>query len=99
MAQVARADQNRFVCVGEPQDVSDLCTKLIHHVAVSLLPEPAEAVEILTNLGGGEPQLCRKLGGGNARDALFPQKLEKPIVAGKPPDNGHGDVFPFWHNS
>ena len=49
-AEVSSADENYLVVLVETEDMPDLTSKLRHVVAVALLTQRAEAVDVLTNL-------------------------------------------------
>ena len=50
MTQVARADNNGFVSARKPQNLSDFVIEILNLIAVALLSEAAEAVQILPDL-------------------------------------------------
>ena len=50
MTQMAGTDDDQLVVVVDAQNMADLCAKLRHIIAVSLLPELAEAAQILPDL-------------------------------------------------
>ena len=49
-SEVARADQDRVMRMVKPEDLADLLAQTRYAVAVALLTEPAEAVQILSDL-------------------------------------------------
>lgn len=53
-SQIARADQDRFITAAQAEDVFDFVVELLYAVPVALLPEAAEAVEILPDLRSGQ---------------------------------------------
>ena len=44
LPQVSRANEDTFVTVGDPENIPDFITELVHHIAIALLSEAAEAV-------------------------------------------------------
>ncbi len=50
----------------DSENGADFFMKLFHIIAVSLLAETAEAVEILPDLGGSQPHALGQFAGGNA---------------------------------
>ena len=71
LPQISRADEDCFILVAKAEDSSNLFAELIDNISISLLPEAAEAVEILANLRGCQAKLCGELRRGNPSDALF----------------------------
>ncbi len=49
--QVPRADDDELMLSVQPQDLPDFIVEILHIVAVALLAEASEIVEILPNLG------------------------------------------------
>ena len=75
--------------------MADLGAQLRHVVAVALLTESAEAVEILTDLGGRDVHLRAQRIGGDADDALVVEVVQIAVVAGESVDHGVGDLLLF----
>ena len=59
--EMSRADDDCAVVLLHAEDLADLGVEVLDVVAVSLLSEPAEAVEILTDLGRGHVHHLREL--------------------------------------
>ena len=50
LTDVARADDDHIVFTAQTQNAANMCPQLRHVVAVALLTQRAEAVDVLTNL-------------------------------------------------
>ena len=72
--QVACAYEDCFKLFVNADDAGDFAAQLGNVIAVALLSEAAEAVQILSYLRGGKLHSLRKLAGGNFCDSLA-QKL------------------------
>ena len=95
-SKVAYADENGLVACVHAKNLSDLGVKLRHIITVALLSEAAEAVQILTNLGSGQPHTLCKLPGGDPDHSLTFQFTEKAIVTGHPTNHRMRDTI-FCH--
>ena len=73
-AQVARPQHDDGVSPADPQDLADLFLEHVHLIPVPLLPEAAEAEQILADLRRGQPDGFPKGAGGDPHDPL-PLKL------------------------
>ena len=79
-AEVSSADDDYLVVLVKTEDMPDLTSKLRHVVAVALLTESAEAVEILTDLRSCKPHFLRQLTGGDLLNILVEQLAEETVV-------------------
>ena len=96
MTQMAGTDDDQLVVVVDAQNMADLCAKLRHIIAVSLLPELAEAAQILPDLRSGDVHLIAQRVGGDAHHALVVQIVQIAVVTGKAVDHSVRD-FLFFH--
>src|SRR5699024_1577137 len=98
LSQISRADENTSIPIGDSENIPDFIAQLLYNIAVSLLPETAETVQILTDLGGSEAHFFRKFLGRNPVNTCFFQVVQKTVVAGETAYHRLGDVIAFWHN-
>ena len=89
-AQVARAQHHNGVAPVDPQDLPDLLLEPVHLIAVALLAEPAEAEQVLPDLGGGQPHGLAQGAGGDADHPLALQLGELAVIAGQSADDRCG---------
>ena len=68
--QVPGPEENGLPVLAEAQNFADFFVKVLDIVAVALLAEAAEAVEVLADLGSREPHFCGKVA---RRDADGPR--------------------------
>lgn len=95
VAQIAYADHDQMVVVVHTQNVADFRPQFLHVVSIALLAEFAEAAEVLPDLGGGDIHLLSQGMGGDADYAAVAKIGELPVISGKTPDHGIGNVFFF----
>ena len=97
MTQMAGTDDDQLVVVVDAQNMADLCAKLRHIIAVSLLPELAEATQILPDLRGGHAHTLAERG--DAHHALVVQIVQIAVVTGKAVDHSVRDflLFHIYH--
>lgn len=79
-AKIACADDYRFEIFVNTEDLAYLVIEILNVVAVTLLTETAEAVEILSDLRCGELHQLRKFTGRYALDSELHQFSEKAVV-------------------
>jgi len=96
-AKISGADQNCFILCIQSQNAPDFFLQLMHHIAITLLPKAAEAVQILSNLRGSQSHAVRKLPGRNTADPPSFEFRKESIIPRKPPDDGHRYFFFFLH--
>lgn len=92
-AQVSRADDDGVEARSNAEDLADLGEEVVDVIAVALLTEAAEAVEILADLGGGDVHHGGQLARGDAHLALGDQLPQVAVVAGEALDHGGGGVW------
>ena len=78
------------------QNVADLLIQQLDIIAVALLAEPPEAVEILADLTGGDLHLRRQLLGGNTGHAAVQQHPQITVIPRQAPDHRDRNRF-FVH--
>ena len=96
MAEVTRADHDEAVLVIYAENMTDLGAKLHDVVAVALLPELAEAAQVLPDLRGGDAHALAERAGGDADDPSGMQLVKIAVVTRKTPDHGVGYLL-FFH--
>lgn len=80
-SKVARADHDGLQLGGDAQQLADVGIQIFHVVAVALLPEATEAVEILSDLGRGDIHHARKLSRADACPILTDQLAQIAKIA------------------
>ena len=93
MPDVADADQHGAVTAVHAEDRGDLLAQRGHVVAVALLPELAEAAEILADLGRGKAELLPKIERGDPAHAGRRQLVQLSKIAGKAADHIVGNLY------
>ena len=86
-ADVADADQDRGKAPVRAENTGDLGAESGYIVAVALLSEFAEAVEIMPDLGGREAQLLPQLSGLYFVDAVLAELIQLSQIARKAADH------------
>ena len=71
----------------QAQDLADVPLELRHLIAIALTAKATEAVDILTDLGGGQMHALTQLLGGDGCDARSLQFAQMTIVAGQTADH------------
>ena len=89
-AQVSRAHDDGMEARTDAQNLADLGEEVVDIIAVALLTKAAEAVEILTDLGGGDVHHGGQLSRGDPHLALGDELTEVAVVAGEALDDGGG---------
>ena len=87
VTEVARADEDGLEPAVDAEDLADLRVEALDIVAVALLAEAAEIIEVLSDLRGGEAHAFRKFPAGDADHAVLHEVAEEPIVPGQPLDD------------
>ena len=86
-ADVARADDDDVILMGQAQNLADPLLEVGDVIAVALLAEPAEAVDVLADLGGGQIHALAQLLRGNAHHARLFQIAQMTIIHRQPAHN------------
>ena len=68
----------------DAQDPGDLRIKILYIISISLLPEAAEIIEILADLGGGDLHPGTQLIGRDPFDPLLHQLAQIAVIPGQP---------------
>jgi len=82
-SEITCTDENYLFGDVYAKYLSDLIAKLGDIIAVALLSEAAEAVEVLAYLRGGKAHHLGKLSRGYFGDVLFQKLTEKAVITGK----------------
>ena len=97
LAQVARAHNNGRAFPVDAHDPSDGGTQLRYVISVTLLPKPAETIEILAHLRGGQSHTFSQCTGRDPGDPCILQIAQMPEVPGHPMDHRRRDLL--FHGS
>jgi hypothetical protein len=81
--EVSGTYDDGVVALADTEQLADLGYKILDVIAVALLSEAAEAVEILSDLRRGDIHYLRELGGGDAESALLEQIREISVISWK----------------
>ena len=92
-AKIARTDQDDPGFLMDTEDIADDLAQFLDMIAIALLTETAEAIEILPDLRGGQPHSLRQFTGGDTLDLLALQIPEKSVIPGQTADHGVRDIF------
>ena len=95
--EISRSDKNCLYLFIYAEYLADFAVKLRHVVAVTLLSEAAETIEIVAYLGSSESHSGGKLLRAYAYYAVFLKGLQKAVITGEALDNGYGDIILYRH--
>ncbi len=87
LPEMPRPDDDQVVLLVKPQYPADLLIKILHIVAISLLAETAEIVQILSDLGRCHLHDIAQFLGGNSLDPLILQFTQIPEIPGQTADH------------
>ena len=81
LSQVADPYDDHFIFLVKTQYRADFIIQTVYIISVSLLPEPAEVIQVLSDLGSSISDKSRELIGRNLADALSLQLFKISSVS------------------
>lgn len=96
-AQIAGADKDCFKLLVNAENLADFLLKFRNVVAIALLAESAETVEVVADLGSGQPHSVSKFFRTYTNDSVVFKALQKSVISGKSFYYRYGNVFSLFH--